>query len=427
MINRKEAPKIQMKKDLDVLKPDIVRLKNGIPVYMLDEGEQDVIKFEIVFEAGKWFQNKALIATTTNQMLREGTKSRKSEEIADSLDFMGSHIVPFCQPYHAGMSMFSLVRYFEKSLEIVADMIQNPVFPNHELSTYLAKQYQNFIIDQNKVEVLADHEFRKSLFGKQHPYGMIPESTAFTSIKTRNLVDFHHDHYFSGNCFIFMAGRIPSNCIDVLNKYLGYLPVNNSTAKQPADIPVTKSNERKIVITKKNAVQNAIKIGCHGISKKHPDFIPLQITNVFLGGYFGSRLMSNIREKKGYTYGIYSQITPMKKNSLFAISTTTSKEKTGKAIDEIYNELLKLSKQTTPEDEINRVKNYLTGELLRTFDGPFSKLSALKSMILEDLGLDFYRNFLTAVQQTNTTLIQQTAEKHLSEENMFEVIAGEYL
>ena len=171
-------------------------------------------------------------------------------------------------------------------------------------------------------------------------------------------------------------------------------------------------------------MQSAIRIAKRTIGKSHHDFAKLHVVNTILGGYFGSRLMSNIREDKGYTYGIGSFVAPQKHDSYFGISTEVGADVSQKAINEIYKELESLRTELVSEEELNLVKSYLMGELLKSVDGPFSVAERWKGIILFDLDKSYFDNLVNTILNITPIEVRDIAERYLGSNDMYEVLVG---
>jgi predicted Zn-dependent peptidase len=184
------------------------------------------------------------------------------------------------------------------------------------------------------------------------------------------------------------------------------------------------SGNRKINIEKTGAVQTAFRIGSSTINKRHPDYPGLKILNTILGGYFGSRLMKNIREEKGFTYGIHSSVNSLDQAGFKMISTEVGKQYARQAADEIYREILRLQKEPVGPGELEVVRNYMLGEMIRMFDGPFAIAESFKSVW--EFGMDFgyFINLMNSVKTISADEIMRLAAVYYKIEDLYEVSAG---
>ena len=423
MIDRKKAPKFNEIKNVKILEAEVKSLDNNIPVHIINAGTQDIVKLDLIFEAGIWYQNKMITASTTNSLLNTGTKKYTELEIAHEIDYYGAYLDFNVDRDFAHVTLFTLKKYFNNTIEILSDIIKNPIFPENEFNISINKKKQQFIVDSSKVKTVAGREFSKLLFGDNHPYGKMAELKDFDNITTLDLKQFHADFYTPDNCKIILSGKINDDIFNQLNEKLG----NNWKGKKNIidnDFTIKTSSQKEHIFTKKDAVQSALRIGRIMFSRNHPDFVGMQILNTILGGYFGSRLMKNIREDKGYTYGIGSVVVPMKNNGYFAIVSEVNAKVCKDAISEIYKEITILKEELISNDELLLVKNYLKGDIIKSFDGPFAIADKYKILIENNLSTEYFNKFVNIVDNITNKELMKLAQKYLSTDGLIDVVAG---
>ena len=399
------------------------QLKNGVPVYMINAGTEELMRIEFIFNAGQVVENFPLVASTTNTMLTEGSENYSAKEINSAFDFYGAFINPYNQKDSSGVTVFLLNKHLDKILELCQELIFKPVFPEDELNNLQKKRLQVYLMNREKVQVLANDKFLESVFGATHPYGKPITSTDFENVTRTMLQNFHSDYYSVSNMTIIIAGKIPGNTLSVLNRYFGTL---NSPVKIHAinDIRISNNSDKRGFIEKKDAVQSAVRIGSATINKQHKDFNGLMILDTILGGYFGSRLMKNIREEKGYTYGISSSLVSMKKSGYKIIATEVGKKYTEKTIDEIYKEIRLLQTTFVEPEELDVVRSYMAGEMVRMFDGPFALAESFRAVW--DYGLDnnYYYELAEKIKTISPDEIIELAKTYYNIDDLFEITAG---
>ncbi len=423
MLDRTKQPKFNEIKTLNIPTADKITLNNGIEMTVISGCTQDIVKLTLIFEAGIWHQNKIFQASATNGMLLSGSKKYSEQEIAELTDFYGAYLIPNVDRDFASMSMFSLNKHFDKVIDVFEDIIKNPTFPEKEFSTYINKKKQQFIVESAKVKTLAMREFAKTLFGVNHPYGYTSELSDFDKINRTDLISFHEGTYTFDNCKILLSGNVTDTVIKRVSDIFGGEWSKKKILKDNK-FEIKTSKQKEIIVDKKDAVQSALRIGRVLFSRKHPDYTKMQVLNTILGGYFGSRLMKNIREDKGYTYGIGSVVYPMKHNGYFAIVSEVNSNVCKDAISEIYKEIDELIQHKIPEEELLLVKNYMKGDLLKGFDGPFSIASKYRILIENDLDVNYFHNFIDEINKTTVDDIQKLAQKYLTADNLHNIIAG---
>ena len=424
MPDRTMQPPIHIIDNFDLIEPETYQLDNGIPVYLFNYGIQEIIKIDFMFDAGSYYQQQPLTARFTSRMLREGTENYNAFEIAEQLDSYGVAFSNFAMKDSSLVSVSLLNKHFEKIFPLINEIINKPVFPQKELEIQKYFGKQTFIDDSLKVSELAMRHFVNQLFGDEHPYGKLIEAEYFDHVKRENLIAFHHQQFIPDKCKIIISGKFNHDILSQLNDVFGKFKRNNTSVSE-VDGFVIAPKSRKAFIELPDAVQSAIQVGKISIGIKHPDFMKLSFANTLLGGYFGSRLMKNIREDKGYTYGIYSTTVTFRHSAMFYICSEVDAQMSRQALDEIYFELKKLRTEKVAEDELDLVKKYLTGHILRAFDGPFSTAERFKNML--EYGNDFkdyYQKLIKTLHQTTAEDILETVEKYLHEDSMMELVVG---
>lgn len=424
-LKRDIQPDFKELRPVSFTKAKKIVLTNKIPLYTIHAGELDIVKIDFMFQAGDWYQQSPLVASSTVNLLQEGTKLHTSEEIAEKLDFLGSYVYFNTSKHTSSITVYSLNKHFEDTIQIIEDIIKNPLFPEDKVNIYKAKKHQQLTIEGGKVEVIAQKEFSHIIFGANHPYGVSPEPNDMLGVEVEQLISFHHQYYNALNCKILIAGKIQKMHEEVIQKYFGEQNWNVSEIFDALpEYIITPSAEKKHYFEKQGAMQSAIRVGKLLVNKYNPDFPSLQVLNTVLGGYFGSRLMTNIREDKGYTYGIGSGIISHKTAGYFVIVSQVGKDVCQKALDEVYFELKRLRTETIPDDELKTVRNYMLATLARNFDGPFALSDSFKTILEYDLGYDYYKKFWKVVTKITPSELKNLANTYLDEGSMYEVISG---
>lgn len=425
MLNRKSPPLRQIPNKIDITKAQEIALPNGIRLLVINAGSEDVCRLDFNFLAGSRYQQKRVESRATMAMLTEGTASMTSHQIAEKFDFYGS----FCE--HASdrdfgkITLLSLNKYLDESLEILEQVIKYPTFPEKELETYRIKGKQSLIVELEKVTTLARQDFFKSLFGNTHPYGVYAEPQDYLDLERIHIVDFHQQYLTSNRCTIVLSGKIGDSELRTVIKHFGESGWGDSSTN-PVDFPsIVTPNQKKHFSLKADAVQTAIRIGRQLVNRKHPDYCGLVVLNTILGGYFGSRLMKNIREDKGYTYGISSSILTLKELCVLVIGTEVGAEFTSPALKEIYREIDRLRNEPVSEAELDLVRNYLLGELLRSFDGAFAIADSVTSLFeYNDLDYTFFDKTIETIKTITPEQIMNLANSYLRNKDLVECIAG---
>lgn len=422
-LNRNFAPITKAVEDINYQQPNIHQLDNGISVYQLQTGTQDIVKLEFIFNAGKYYEPKKLVSWFTNKMLKEGSQNFTGQQIAEKIDYYGAHLELNADKDMAYITVYTLNKYLSEILPVVEEVIFHPLFPENELNIKIQNKKQDYIVNSKKVRNLARWKFNELVFGEDHPYGRFVNADDYDNISRDDLINFHKDQFYISECKIIAAGNIRKDLIDKLNEYFGKYTDDHKRAAQNIS-PIDSSKLHMVHYKKEDALQSAIRIGKKLFNKKHPDFLKLKVLNTIFGGYFGSRLMSNIREDKGYTYGIGSAVVSMQHSGFFFIASEVGVDVTQKAIDEIYHEMEVLQNEKVPESELNLVKNYMMGSFLRSIDGPFALSENFKGLVEYGLDYNYLKSFVEIVREISADEIQLLAQRYLDKNSLIELKVG---
>ena len=409
--------------------PDVekIRLGNGIPVFLLREGLQELVRIDFVFRAGRWYESRSLVAAATNALLNEGTTRYTSKQLAEALDYYGAYLQFYAEADRAGVILFCLAKFLDKTLPYVREILRDSVFPEHEITLHLDHSRQQFMINSERVSFLAKQAFMNTIFGTRHPYGRPVVKSDFDHVGRPDLVNHYQSCYGTRELTILVAGQWTASMPGLLEEHFGSTDWNHghqgTEGPHSYDVP---DIPKRHVVEKKDALQSAIRIGKPTINRMHPDYTGLRIATTILGGYFGSRLMKNIREDKGYTYGIGAQLVSFEQGGYFAVTSEVGSQVSRQAIKEVEYEMRTLCDTRIPEAELQLVRNYMLGNWMRLFDGPM--VSAETYRVLTDYQLDdtYFQKAFDELKHMNGERIQSLARAYLDPEEMTEVIAGIY-
>ncbi|WP_109695792.1 M16 family metallopeptidase [Chitinophaga deserti] len=425
MINRRQAPAIKDAVNFDIqLKPlEQFRLDNGIPVYVVRSSEQETLQLELVFPAGSWYESENLVASATNFLMKNGTSKHSALEINEMTEYYGAYLNRNCFHENATYTLHCLSRHIPELLPTLQEVILDPVFPEQELAIFTQNMKQKLAVNLQKSEFVANRHIDKYLFGEFHPYGRVSSMMAYDALQTESLRGFYMQHYTYSNCKIFLAGNLPDNIIPLLNQYFGSTQWNGERHNIRPEMPILPSEEKKYrIFNDENGVQGSIRVARPFPNRYHPDFPKMLVLNTIFGGYFGSRLMSNIREEKGYTYGIHSQLYNFRQAGAVNITTEAGRDVCEKAIAEIYLEMDKLRNEPIPEEELSLVRNFMIGSILGDLDGAFQVIQRWKNLILNDLDENYFYNNIRTIKTISAEELQQLARQYLSPEDFYELI-----
>jgi predicted Zn-dependent peptidase len=424
MIDRLTPPPIYSPVDFTYTLPPCANrlLDNGIPLYVVNDCIEPVVQIDMVFPAGMWHESKTAIAHATAALLKSGTSTKSSLEINAHFEQYGASVKAGAGSDWASLSVSCMTRHLNQLLPLMAELLHDTIFPQHEIDIYIQNARQRLSVQLKKSDFIANRLIDRYLFGEHHPYGKYTEMADYDNITREALTDHLKKHYSSASCQLFMAGQFTEKDIDLVNQYIGSSNWNSSAAATPEYAIEPTAQKIHRIQHDEQGVQGAIRLIRPFPEKQHPDFAPMIVLNTLFGGYFGSRLMSNIREEKGYTYGIHSYLYNNLHHGAYMITTEVGKEVCDATIREIHLEMKRLQDELVEPDELMLVKNYLLGSILGDLDGAFQIMQRWKNLILNGFTQDRFYNNLSIYKHITAEEIQSLARKYLNKDDFYELI-----
>lgn len=423
-LDRTQSPAFQAIHDVRLPALQSATLDNGIPIHWIAVPHQPVMRIECIFNAGAWYENgQPGAAFFALKMLAEGTARRTSAEISEYVDRYGAFLELNTGPDRASLVVYCLTRHLGSILPLVEELLTESTFPQKELDDLRNITLQNLKVNNEKNAYVAGVLFRQNLFGKEHPYGRSQQPEVVENLTRQSVADFYERSIRNRPFRILLAGHVSELEVQLINERLGVMSVQEATNEQR-----TYANplvaETMVLAEKAESLQSSIRMGRRLFTRHHPDFFPMLVTNEVLGGYFGSRLMRNIREEKGFTYGISSNLVSFRNDGYFLIGTDVKKEVTQATLDEIRKEITILQTQPVLADELDTVKNFMAGEFVGSLNTPFEIADRYKTILLDGLPADFLSNYVQNLRAVSAEQIQKTAQTYLNDEVLMEVVVG---
>jgi predicted Zn-dependent peptidase len=419
-MNRSIAPEFKKIQKIDLDFPQKIELANGIQLYHLRDTNNDTVKLDIVWDAGSKYQQKPLTASLTNALLLAGSKQLSAKQIAEAFDYNGGYVSHDIDKDQASITLYGLNQKIQDLFNTFQNAFSEASFPETEFNKLIEIRKNNYKVSQEKVSTLCRKAFNQHIFGPESIYGKVAEIEDFDNINQADVVNFYNQTYKQTKPVLFLVGDVNEQFISLLkewSKQVGY----QSSPLIKQHFNQTKGN---IKVTKPDAIQSAIRVGKLMFTKRHPDYFKFQVLNTILGGYFGSRLMANIREDKGYTYGIGAGLSVLEDAGYFFIATEVAKDVTQNTLNEIYFELDLLKKEMVSNSELKKVQNYMLGEFLRHSDGSIAIMENFKNIYFNNLSETYYSDFINAINDVTPKQLQELAEKYFEKNTFLEVVAG---
>lgn len=423
-LNRKVAPILQPLQSLKITPPQKLQLDNDVPVFLWNMGTQDVAMIRLVFQAGRWHETHQLSAQFTARMLREGTEQMTAQQLSNRIEYHGATLKSSANKDYASITLFTLTKHLPYLLPVLREILLEANFPEKELQTIVQNSKQKLLVNLEQNDYIAQRNFNRLIFGEQHPYGYNVRAMDFDQVNSSVLKEFYADFYVPNNCQIYIAGKLSEKEIALVNRYLGTTDWQKKPIEGLPKHTLSTYNAQKCYVSKKGSVQAAICMGQPLFNKTHPDYPAFYVLNTLFGGFFGSRLMSNIREEKGLTYGIYSSNISFLRAGYWSISTEVAEDKWEETLKEIFLEMNRLKNDLVEEEELSLVKSYLMGSLLSSVDGAFNLASALEGTYLYGLDMDYFQRLINTIEQITPSDLQLLACKYFDEQQLTQVVVG---
>ena len=424
MIDRTSAPLIKDAIEFDLkLKPyQKMVLNNGVEVYAINAGEQELLQLEIVFYAGNSYEANKGVALATNFMLKNGTSTKTAFQINEHFEYYGAYCNRSCYNETAVLSLHTLNKHLNVLLPVMREMITDANFPESELDIFKQNSQQKLQVNLKKCDFVANRLIDAYLFGEDHPYGKYLSAENYQALSTDQLKAHFQQYYVNGRAVIFVAGKLPADLFEQLNQQFGDLAITKNGQSLPAQQLIPAVQKKQHISNDPNGVQAAIRIARPFPNRHHPDFMNVMVLNTLFGGFFGSRLMSNIREDKGYTYGIHSYVQNHIQESAWMISTEAGKDVSEATVTEVYKEMDLLRNTLIDEEELLLVRNYMIGSILGDLDGPFQIIGRWKNIILNDLDEHYFYDSIKVIKSISAEELKALAEKYLKPAEFYELV-----
>ena len=404
--------------------PEPIVLENGTKLYVVDGGAQEINKIEVAFRGGTFDEEKPMVGTLTSSMIVHGSNNYSSQEVAEKLDYYGSWFGSRCMDCHSLVSMHSLNRCFADTLPMFVDIIRNPVFPVKEYELLQGKMRSAYRTARRKVKYLANLEAARLFFGDEHPLACNVVDEHFDRLTIDDLKAFHSRFYRPANCTIILSGKITDKERELVMQLFGSLPEQRCST--PIAIPEEHRSERRFsIVDCQDAVQAGVTMMMPAIPRFHPDYIKLRVLVMALGGYFGSRLMSNVREDKGYTYGINASLLGRISGAHIVIGTECDNRYVGGVIKEVKYEIKRLVDELIPEEELEMVKSFIMSDLVKMFDTPFALASYIASTVFFGVSPDYFNRQVQEISTLTAHDLRDVARKYFDTDDITVAVVGD--
>lgn len=399
-------------------------MPNAVQLHVLKGDTSGTVRLELLFKGGYAVQDKPLQATFTNRMLREGAGEWNADEISQKLDYYGAWIETYSSQGCNHVTLYALSKHFPELLGLLAVMVKSPTFPQNSLDVIRRNAKGYYAVNSKKVDVVAQRYFENLLWGDSHPLGHVVELEDYDSLTRDDLLKYYALVYGSRNCSVFISGSVDDALLDAVEKHFGQDEWGCDAGIGEVSVAPPDTVFGRCNVEVSDTMQCGVKIGFMAMDSASPDLYKFRFLTVLLGGYFGSRLMSNIREENGYTYHISAEIDAYGKRNAFMISSETANEYVESCIKEIYAEIEKLVSEPVPAEEVEHVRNYILGEMCREFEGLTPRSEAFVNAWLSGDEFRSVNDYLETVRTVTPEELLFVARKYFDRKKMIEIVAG---
>ena len=418
-MDRSIAPPIKNKIELTKLKVQ-KEIWNNIELNFIDGGSAPLLKIELVYNAGSKYQSQPLVASLAFDILRDGSKKLNGKAFKETINGLGVYYGMDISKDFGTLSFYVLERNLKPLLDLVKEVVTQPNLPEKEFNRLLQKEKNDFLIDSEKTSFLARQKFAEVLFNESE-YGHVAHLEDFNNLEYQMTKSFIYDNVVGSPFKMLVSGNISNSSKTFFKQFLDSFEITCKGTKKRVQSckPIN-----QLHVVKKDSEQCSLMLGKLLPSKTHPDYHKISVVNTLFGGYFGSRLMQNIREDKGWTYGIHSTILNYEDASSLVISTDVLKDKGHQTISEIKKEIEKLQNELVSEKELAVLRNYLKGNLLKGFDGAFEQIDRYFSV--DSFGLDwsYYDDYIQLLEAITPEDIKEISILYLKWEDFVLVKVG---
>lgn len=410
---------------LQPLVPQEYSLPNGNTLYYFPNTNLELVKLDFTFESGSAYQQYKSQAHAANQLFGEATTLHTAQQVAEFMDFRGIVVERMTDITQGNISFYFLRKYAEELLPLVREFFDCPCVTPQLFEAYISQRRLKIAQGFQQTNYLARNRFYECLYGSDTPMGTYAVPSDLDNLTAAAVEQFMAERYRLANAHIVLAGNVDDSLLALVGKYLS----GNDRVEQtplilhnPAELKI--ADPQHVVLPA--AVQSSLRIGrALPMAWDSLEYAQFMVLCTVLGGYFGSRLMSNIREDKGYTYGIYSMTQVYRGTIVFYITADVAAEATRPAVEEVMKEVQRLQEELVSAEELDRVRNVMMGDFIRSIDGTFEVSERYRQLVATAMTEQFSANYLDAVQHVTPEQLQLLAKKYLT--NLLVVTAGPQL
>lgn len=426
-IDRSIPPKIQPIEAFSMMKPRQNALSNGIPVFYFDNPNLDLIHILLQVKTGSLYQPTKNLCNFAYSLLRESAPDLQAEEVSEKLDYYGTNFTVNVGLENVQLTMSMPKNNIPDILPIIASFCISPLYRESNLQIMKDKEVTNLAYNEQKTDYCAWRLMWREMLGDTYPaVSCFSTRETINSISTHQLQVFHKETFCAERVSLFVTGNLDADTEAMIERVWSAVPHGTPAPLLP-DIPVTLPSNQPVFQSMPNCMQSSLVLCFPSMGFNDPERSAFSVLSTLTGGYFSSRLMQNLRERQGLTYGVSASSTFFGRQSIFAISSDVNAEQTQRAIDACFEELQRLQLEPVSDDELTMVKNYMAGIQLRATDTSVNTM--LKYAYWYRFGLDEneMHRYLTEIKDVTAEQIIFLAKEHFSYNKFTQIIVGKYL
>jgi zinc protease len=409
--------------------PEPVRrtLPNGMAVLYVRKAELPLVQAVLVARGGLSDDDAGMpgLASFTAAMLDEGAGGRSALELADAVEQLGATLSTGAAWDAAQVSLGVLRRQFPAALQLMADVVIRPDFPAGEVQRLREERLTELARGRDEARVVAGNAFSSLLYGGDHPYGRLSSTASVRRIDRAALEAFHRRYYLPSSATLILVGDVDESLHPAVERAFGAWRGGDVAPAATPEPPAPSDAARIYLVDMPGAAQSEIRIGHPAVARDHPDFYALTVMNTLLGGSFTSRLMQNLRETHGYTYGAGSSFQMRRGAGPFQASSAVVTAKTDSAVIEFFRELNRIRDEEVTAEELDRAKNFVALRLPQSFETTGQVAARIAELVIHGLPLDYYETYVQRVMAIDAAEVQRVARQHLHPDRSAIVVVGD--
>ncbi|RYF82681.1 MAG: insulinase family protein, partial [Chitinophagaceae bacterium] len=421
-VDRSKAPDPSAAPQIKIGQPATFTLPNGLKVFVVQNTKLPRVSATLSFNQDGIIEgDKAGLTSMAGSLLRRGTTKMTKAELDEAIDFLGGNVSTSA----FGASASSLKDNFPKVMALLSDVVLRPSLPSSELEKIRKQQLSGLQASKDDPASIADNVVNRLMYGKDHPYGDIETEETLMNVKQEDIKNFFNTYWKPNNAYLVFVGDItPADATKLAAQYFGTWK-SGAVPKSVYKTPLAPAQTYVAMVDRPASVQSIITFATPvELKPGSPDAIKASVMNNILGGGFSGRLFANLREKYGFTYGAYSNLSPDRLIGNFQADASVRNEKTDSSIGQFLYEFNRIRTEALPENEVSRMKNYLSGSFARSLESPATIANFALNIAKYNLPADYYQNYLKNLAAVTPQDVQAMANKYVNPAAMHIVVVG---